>query len=184
MLQTFLLIAATIFISDLGDKTQLTIILLTNKTRKHFHLLLGVIIGFLLGNGIAIIVGALFGQLLPARVVQFIAGIIFILFGLWSLRSVKEEAGNTKIKEKSPFWSGLTLIFLSEFGDKSQIATALFATKYNPISVLFSAMVGLIAISIITIYLSKLFLKNINPHLLAKISGVLFIVIGVFFLVV
>lgn len=183
MLHIFLLIAATSFIADLGDKTQLTIILLTHKTKRYSMLLCGVMLGFFLGNLVSVITGTFISHILPTNIIKIVSGIVFIIFGLLSLRGSKEEAEKDNLKTHNPFIQGFTLIFLSEFGDKSQIVTALFATKYNPTLVLISSMVGLFLISILTIYLSKKLFEKINRKVISLTAGALFIVIGLLFIV-
>lgn len=183
MLHIILLIVATSFVADLGDKTQLTIILLTHRTRRHFILLCGVMVGFFLGNLISVGAGTVLSQLLPTYVIKIVSGIIFIVFGLISLRNGKENAKSEKLEKHNPFFQGLTLVFLSELGDKSQIATALFATKYNPALVLASSMVGLFFISALTIYVSNKLFKKINKKIISLAAGILFIIIGVLFLI-
>ncbi len=182
MLQSFLLIAATCFIADLGDKTQLTIILLTHKTRRYLLLLCGVMLGFFLGNLISVIAGTFISHILPTHIIKIVSGIIFIIFGLLSLRNSDEKAEDDKVQTNNPLLQGFTLVFLSEFGDKSQIATALFATKYNPVFVLTSSMVGLFLISVLTVYLSKKLFGRINKKIISLAAGILFIIIGVVFM--
>ncbi len=183
MLHAALLIAITIFVSDLGDKTQLALIFLTHKTKKHLQLLYGTLLAFLLVNILSIATATIVSHVLPTHIIKIASGITFILFGLLSFKPEKEEhISLEKKKRDSPFFSSLSIIFLSEFGDKSQIATALFATKYDPILVLISSMVGLTLISIITIYLAKKILGKIHHKTITLIGGILFIIIGVLFL--
>jgi len=49
----------------------------------------------------------------------------------------------------NPFYSGFILIFVSEWGDKIQIAAGLFATRYNGLMVLTGVMMALSLLSII-----------------------------------
>ena len=73
------------------------------------------------------------------------------------------------------------MIFLSEWGDKTQIAAALFAVEYNPWQVLIGVMTGLALLSILAIYLGKFISGKIDRRLISKIAGALFIVIGISF---
>ena len=47
------------------------------------------------------------------------------------------------------------MVFLSEWGDKTQIASALFATEYNPWMVLIGVMTSLTVLSVMAIYLGR-----------------------------
>lgn len=52
------------------------------------------------------------------------------------------------LSSRSAFISGFSMIFLSEWGDKTQIASALFATEYDPHMVLTGVMMALFLLSL------------------------------------
>jgi Ca2+/H+ antiporter, TMEM165/GDT1 family len=54
-------------LAEMGDKTQLSILLLSSRTKEYIQLLLGVMLAFLLADGFAILMLALVDQLLPFR---------------------------------------------------------------------------------------------------------------------
>lgn len=74
----------------------------------------------------------------------------------------------------------ITVLF-AELGDKTQLATLLFAAdRDNPrITVFFAASAALVAASAIAVLLGKLFESFVNPRYLAWIAGVGFILIGI-----
>ncbi|MCP8307212.1 MAG: TMEM165/GDT1 family protein [archaeon] len=180
MFEDLLIPFIVIGLAELGDKTQLSILLLSTKTEKHLHLLSGVILAFLIVDGIAILVGDWITSIVPIDLVKIISGIIFIIFGILTLRSAKKEKGG-KYYFKNPFYSGFGLIFLSEWGDKTQIASGLFTTRYNGLMVLIGAMSALTLLSIVAIYLGKFISSKIKRKTITKIAGALFILIGTSF---
>ena len=52
-------------LAEMGDKTQLSILLLSSRTREYFRLLLGVMLAFLLADGFAILVGSWVTSVIP-----------------------------------------------------------------------------------------------------------------------
>jgi len=66
-------------LAEFGDKTQLSILLLSSKTRKHLHLLLGVMLAFLIVDGAAVLIGS---WIINKKVLTKIAGTLFILMGI------------------------------------------------------------------------------------------------------
>ncbi len=180
MFEDILIPLITIGLAELGDKTQLSILLLSSKTKKHLSLLLGIMLAFLLVDGIAILAGEWIASVVPASLIKVVSGIIFIVFGVFILKSKKEEI-ETKSYPRNPVYSGFALVFLSEWGDKTQIASALFATTYNGLMVLTGVMVALTLLSIVAIYLGKFISSKIDEKTITRIAGVLFIVIGVSF---
>jgi putative Ca2+/H+ antiporter (TMEM165/GDT1 family) len=73
------------------------------------------------------------------------------------------------------------MIFLSEWGDKTQIASALFATEYDPRLVFFGVMTALLILSVLAIYLGKFLASRIDRRLITKAAGVVFLLIGISF---
>lgn len=181
MLQDLLIPLVTVGLAELGDKSQLSILLLASKTKRHFALLLGVMLAFLIADGMAVATGAFIGDKIPANLLRIASAAVFIGFGmLLLLRHKKEKAENGHWK--NAFVSGFALIFVSELGDKTQIATGIFAAKYNAAMVLTGVMLALLLLSIAAIYLGKLAAKRMNRELVEKISGLLFIIIGLSFI--
>jgi putative Ca2+/H+ antiporter (TMEM165/GDT1 family) len=180
MLEDILVPLIIVGLAEFGDKTQLSVLLLSSKTEKHLHLLFGAILAFLIVDGTAILVGEWITNIVPINLVKMLSGVIFIIFGILILRSDK---GENKIKcySKNQFYSGFTLIFLSEWGDKTQIASGLFATKYNGLLVLIGVMIALTLLSIMAIYLGKVISSKIERKRITKIAGILFILLGISF---
>ncbi len=97
MLQDILTPLIVVGLAELGDKTQLSILLLSLKMKKRLYLLFGVILTFLIVDGIAILAGEWITNIVPISSVKILSGAIFIIFGVLILRSEKEE---TKTKSK------------------------------------------------------------------------------------
>jgi Ca2+/H+ antiporter, TMEM165/GDT1 family len=163
----------------MGDKTQLSILLLSSKTKEHLKLFLGIFLAFLIVDGLAIAFGYWITNILPMWLLGFISGAIFIAFGILILANKKEE-DEDELSFSKPILTGFSLIFVSEWGDKTQIASALFATKYNPWSVLLGVMIALSLLSIVTIYLGKFISDRIDRSVITKVDGIVFIIIGIF----
>lgn len=170
-----------IALAELGDKTQISIILLSSKTKKHLQLLFGVILAFIIVDGIAIIAGSWVTTLVPINILKIISGSIFIFFGLLMLFK-KDKDEEKKTYDKNIFLAGFLLIMLTEWGDKTQIGAALFSINYNPIMVLIGTILALSLLSIIAIYFGKFISERINEKIITKIGGIAFIILGFFFL--
>lgn len=168
-------------LAELGDKTQLAVLVLSTKTRRYASLLAGVMLAFILTDGIAILFGNYISQRIPMDYVRIGAGLMFIIFGLMTLhnRNKNEEEGSYELK--SPFMSGFWLILLAEMGDKTQLAAALFATQYNPLLVFIGVIAALFILSATAVYLGKMVMGKVDKKTISTIAGVLFILIGASF---
>jgi len=167
-------------LAEFGDKTQLSIFLLSSKTKKHFHLLLGVMLAFLIVDGAAVLIGSWIINIVPIHLLRILSGIIFIIFGVLILRD-KEVKGKSRLYSRNSFLSGFALIFITEWGDKTQIASGIFATKYNLLMVLMGAMTALTLLSAVAIYLGKFISNKVDKKVLTKIAGTVFILMGISF---
>jgi len=168
-------------LAEMGDKTQLSVLLLSSRTKQFFQLLLGVMLAFLLADGFAILVGSWVTNVVPVHLVKLISGAVFILFGLLILKGKQEEEEENSLSPKSAFLSGFSMIFLSEWGDKTQIASALFATEYNPWMVFIGVMAALTILSIMAIYLGRFIAGRIDRKTITRIAGAVFMLIGLSF---
>ncbi|WP_440953674.1 TMEM165/GDT1 family protein [Methanococcoides sp. FTZ1] len=168
-------------LAEMGDKTQLAVLVLSTKTKKHASLLAGVMLAFILTDGLAIILGNFVAEKVPMEYVRLGAGLLFILFGLTTLLNSKDDDSDGSYDLKNPFISGFGLILVSEMGDKTQLASALFATQYNPVMVFIGVIFALFVLSGMAVYVGKFMMEKINKKTISTAAGVLFIVIGASF---
>ena len=176
MIKEILIPLVTIALAEIGDKTQLTLFCLVAKTQKHTRLFFGAMVAFFIVDGFAILAGEFLSRVIPGNIVKVVSGILFIAFGISFI--IQKHENNLSYSLKQPFISAFTLILFSEMGDKTQIISGLFASNYNSLLVLIGVILGLAFISFLTIQAGRLFLTKINTNLLHKISGMIFIVLG------
>jgi putative Ca2+/H+ antiporter (TMEM165/GDT1 family) len=138
-------------------------------------------LAFILTDGLAILFGNFIAGRIPMDYVRIGAGIMFIVFGLATLLGKKEEDVDTSYELKNPFMSGFGLILVSEMGDKTQLASALFATQYDPLLVFIGVILALFLLSCMTVYVGKMMMDRINKRTISTAAGILFLVIGISF---
>ena len=71
-----------VLLSELGDKSQLTILALAADSSFFVMVFIGSIIGFLIVDSLGVIAGDRIAERIPLRVVKVAVGLVFILFGL------------------------------------------------------------------------------------------------------
>lgn len=173
---------ATIGIAEFLDKSQIAVMFLAAHTRHHSKLLLGVMLAFIVVDGLAILAGSTITAVIPENIVKTIAALTFFVFGtLILLLRDKHKVMKEKIG-KSVFISGFTLIFFAEWGDKTQIASAVFASRYQPVLTFLGIMCALFLLTVAAIYFGKILTKKINEHVLRKLAGIIFFILGAIFL--
>jgi putative Ca2+/H+ antiporter (TMEM165/GDT1 family) len=79
------------------------------------------------------------------------------------------------------FFAIFATVFLAELGDKTQLATLLFASEkeYSKLVVFIAAAGALIVSTAIAVLLGDTLGKHINPKYLHWIAGIGFIIIGI-----
>ena len=180
MLLDFLIPAIAVLITELGDKSQIAILTLSAKFKDHKKVFFGVMLAFLIADGMAVAFGNFIVDLIPATTMRGISGIVFIIFGLLAIASTREKKIRTPIS--SAFISSFALVFFSEMGDKTQIASAIFSTQYNSYLVLIGIMSSLALLSLVTLFIGKNLMRYFEKELLHYISGLVFIALGLFIL--
>lgn len=75
----------TLFLAELGDKTQLAIITLTAKTESKVAVFLGASLALVLVSLLAVLVGGVLSQYVPVEWLQRIVALAFIVIGVLML---------------------------------------------------------------------------------------------------
>jgi putative Ca2+/H+ antiporter (TMEM165/GDT1 family) len=135
MLYVFAVATVLVALAELGDKTQLLALALACRYRP-WQVLAGVSIGILSVNLLSTLAGSLIGDLIPTSWLPVFSGILFIFFGVWTLRGEKDdkEEAESGPGRWGPILAVAVAFFLAEFGDKTQIMTLAIAA--DPAAVL------------------------------------------------
>lgn len=185
---------ALVFVTELGDKTQLLMISFANKTTP-FKILLGVAIGSFFSHGIAILFGSslnLFNNDLITSTLRTFTYISFILIGLYSflpkkiLLSMNDSKKEGFISKLSNMKIGYTLIvalsiIIGEIGDKTFLASIGLGIQYPSLklSLIIGAILGMVICDAIAIFFGKFLSNHISEEAMKKLSGILFIIFGI-----
>ncbi|MBF0444033.1 MAG: TMEM165/GDT1 family protein [Magnetococcales bacterium] len=169
-----------IFLAELGDKSQLVCMTLAARHRPK-PVFFGSLIAFVFLNLLAVVFGASLSTWIPHNIMIFIVTGLFALFGLQILMASHEEEDDEEIAIKSGrgiFLSAFLLIFVAEFGDKTQIAVAGMASAAPPLTIWLGATLALALSTAIGVMVGERFLKRIPMNLLHKIAGVFFLLLA------
>ena len=165
-----------IALAEIGDKSQLVCMTLAARHR-HWPVLLGAGVAFLLLNTLAVVFGAGIAAWIPERVMAGIVAVLFAAFAFHVLFNHGE--GETEDVADKPghgvFMTTLLMILVAEFGDKTQIAVAGLASSLEPVAVWVGASVALIAISALGVWAGRTVLQRLPLHWLHRVSGGIFL---------
>lgn len=129
MLYTFIISFILIMVGELADKSQLLALVLATRY-KATHVLIGIFLATFTVHFVSTGFGMLAGGLIPEGVLPWVSGLLFLFFGIWTLRGdtvENEEAEAGKGAKFGPIVAVAIAFFLAELGDKTQIMTITIA---------------------------------------------------------
>lgn len=85
-IKTFGIVFATVFLAELGDKTQLATLLFASRPSASLATVFaGAALALLLATGIAVGAGALVAEYVNPKVLAYVAGAGFVIIGVWTI---------------------------------------------------------------------------------------------------
>ncbi len=183
----FLSVFSLIFFAELPDKTLFATFLLASRSNP-WATFIGVAGAFLIQSIVAVLFGSLF-KLLPESIVQGAAALLFFIFAWQSWRQ-KPEADSKDLDDKLPHQAGralffkeiassFTVIFIAEWGDLTQLATATIAARSeSKLTVFLAATSALWTVTALAIWVGSRAKGWIRPELLQKIAAIAFFIVG------
>lgn len=85
-LKTFGVVFATIFLAELGDKTQLaTVLFASRQTGDALLVFAGAALALITATAIAVLFGSTLSHVIEGRILSYVAGAGFIAVGLWTI---------------------------------------------------------------------------------------------------
>ncbi len=177
-LQTFLTSIGMITLAELGDKTMLTTICLSAQSRNSRIVLLATLLALSLATAIAVLIGYFLAMALPIQAIAFISGILFVILGLYTITSHNGDDVET-CSNPTGFLGIMSLVLVSELGDKSQLAIlALAAYSAYPILVFLGAIGGFFIVSTLGAAIGDRIAVSAHIKHIHLAAGVVFIIIG------
>ena len=86
----------TVFLAEMGDKTQLTTITLSSTTNKPLAVFMGSSIALILATLLGALAGGSISNLVPAFLLKQLSGIVFLIIGINLLAQTKNEKTTDK----------------------------------------------------------------------------------------
>ena len=185
-LTTFMLI----FLSELGDKTQLLVLSYSTKNKAK-NIFLGVALGSFLSHGLAILFGsklASFENPYFQFYLQLFTYSSFIVMGVLGFlpSSSKNDSHKSSFLEKLSLYKLHYIfiiafnIFIGEIGDKTFLAALGMGLQYSDykLFLILGSILGMVTSNCIAIFFGKFLSKMISQKVLEILSNFLFIIFG------
>jgi len=168
-----------IAVAELGDKSQLLALAFASRF-KAIPVLVGIFLATLLVHAFSVLIGEMLGLALPTSIVQIVAGISFIGFGLWTIRGDTWEGNAGVVSRYGVVTTVAIAFFIAELGDKTQLATVSLATQYQqPIAVWLGSTLGMVAADALAIGAGAMLARWLPRRTLEYGAALIFLVFGV-----
>jgi putative Ca2+/H+ antiporter (TMEM165/GDT1 family) len=188
-----------ITVSEIGDKTFFIAMILAMQHSRRL-VFAGAMAALAAMTMLSVGVGQ-FASLLPENYVHYGEIVLFTIFGFKLLYDATQmpsetcdvavvgeakevvEKAEKQIKDQKNTWAILleafVLIFVAEWGDRTQIATIALAAEKNPIGVSIGAILGHAICAVIAVTSGRMLAGQITERQLTAAGGCLFIIFGV-----
>lgn len=203
MLQAFTSALLLITSQELGDKTFFIVLILAMRHDRRW-----VFAGAMLALALMTLIAVAAGQalaLFPPLVVHYLFVLLFLGFGVWLLWQASRisadtqeplEAATAEVQEfethtdlprqkqlqtNQPwtvFLEALTLTFIAEWGDRTQLATLALASTLNPWGIIAGGISGHLICTLIAVIGGRWAAGRISERAIAWIGGGLFLLFG------
>ena len=180
-----------IFVAELPDKTAFATLLMATRS-KPLPVFTGVALAFVIQSLVAVAFGRVI-SFLPEKWVHLLAGLLFLAFSAFTLlqkdESEEAESGHGEFCERTSFiataWKSFVVIFIAEWGDLTQLATASLAARYptSLATVFFASTLALWSVTALAVFLGSKLKHVIPTQFLVKASASVFLCVGIYFII-
>ncbi|WP_395103466.1 TMEM165/GDT1 family protein [Actinomadura sp. SCN-SB] len=175
---TFATAFAVIFLAELPDKTMFASLAMGTRMRAPW-VWLGTSSAFLVHVAVAVAAGSAFA-LLPEPLVHAVAAALFAFGAYTLLRGGGDEDGDAeeaggRAPRITGFWrtyvTAFTVVFISEWGDLTQITTANLAATRGPLPVALGALLALMSVSALALVAGRFIADRVPLRVVQRVGG-------------
>ncbi len=85
-LKLFVVVFGTVFLAELGDKTQLATLLFASKSPGNLiAVFIGASAALVLASAIGVVAGSVISQYISPKFLSYVAGVGFLVIGAWTI---------------------------------------------------------------------------------------------------
>jgi len=120
-------------LAEIGDKTMLLAVLLAAAWRRPAPLLAGILVATIANHLVAGVAGSVLASFAEGPWLKWGVGLTFLAFGAWTLvpDRLEQRPAPAETTWRGIFLTTAAAFFLLEMGDKTQIATAALAVRFE-----------------------------------------------------
>jgi putative Ca2+/H+ antiporter (TMEM165/GDT1 family) len=172
-------------VAEIGDRTQLLSIVLASRFRRPLPILCGILVATIANHALAGIAGELVGDLLTGSVLRWVLAASFLAMAAWAI--VPDKLGGdgdgddvVGVTTRGPFLATLCSFFVAEMGDKTQLATAALAARFDALAwVVIGTTTGMMIANVPAVLFGHFAGNRIDPRWARYVAAAIFAAQGV-----
>jgi Ca2+/H+ antiporter, TMEM165/GDT1 family len=142
-MEAFFVSFGLVVLAELGDKTQFLALMLASRFHRPLPILAGIFVAVLVNHLASALLGYFVGIKLNGPWLDWIIAASFFAVAIWAILPEKaEEEERVPTGHLGVFGATLCAFFIAELGDKTEVATAALAARFN---VLVPVVLGTVA---------------------------------------
>ena len=185
MLEAFFVSMAVVALGEIGDKTQLLSLVLAARFRQPWPILGGILAATLVNHTLAGALGAWLRTVVPPEALKWLVALSFFAVAIWALFPDSIDESTTATSRLGVFTVTTISFFLAEMGDKTQIATAILAARFDSlVAVVAGTTLGMLAADVPVVFLGKFAGGRLPLTAIRIAASITFLALGVWALLV
>ncbi len=184
MLEALLVSTLVVAVGEVGDKTQLLTLVLAARYRKPWPIIAGILVATLGNHTLAAWIGQWVRQAVSPDVLRWGLALSFFAVAAWALKPDKfDEADAPPVSNRNVFAITVVAFFAAEMGDKTQIATAMLAAKFDSLfAVVAGTTLGMLLVDAPTAFIGNAASTRIPFRAVRIVAATLFAGLGMWVL--
>lgn len=153
--------------------------MLAARFRKPWPIIFGILLATLANHFLAGAVGTFITHSFGPDVLRWALGSSFLAMAVWTLIPDKLDVNAKRTTRYGVFGTTLISFFLVEMGDKTQIATAALAAKYDAlVAVVMGTTIGMMIANVPAVLLGNVAAEKLPVRLVHGIAALIFAVLA------
>ena len=183
-MEAFAVSTIVVALGEIGDKTQLLALMLAVRFRRPWPIAAGILVATLVNHSIAGVVGNWVRSVVTPEALKWLLAASFFAVALWSLKADTHDNETPAATHLGVFAVTTVAFFLTEMGDKTQIATMMLAAHFGSLAaVVAGTTLGMLIADVPVVFAGNFAADRIPFNALRIVAASLFSALGVWVLV-
>jgi len=183
MLEAFFVSTGVVALGEIGDKTQLLALMLASRYRRPWTIVGGILAATIVNHTLAGAIGQWVRSVVPESWLRWFLALSLFAVAVWTLKPDRVEESDIPASGMSVFTVTAVSFFLAEMGDKTQIATALLAARFDSlVQVVAGTTLGMLLADVPAVFAGHLAAQRLPLKPIRALAASLFVGLGVWVL--